>query len=668
MNEMIIGTSLPSPQEKGTKIKIFIENKISEDLLYKFTVKCGGGWEIIKDFTEDNFADWTPSEDGKYIVMVLAKRKGGKKSSDFTSRIDFVVGTVSEKLIKDVIISSNEINLGDKIEINVVPSSLPVLCKFWIKEGSKWNLIKDYSLDTSLSFTPSKEGKIDILIECKDEGSRNQFDDFQNIEFKVLPMKPVRINNIKCLTNDLIINKELTFEVDAKFDENRIIMYKFIKIDEHGNMHVIQDYSSRRIAEFTEVIPGKYKLLCMVKDMYSQHRYDDRAIIHYEVLKYKPIKVISFTSDLSTPQVQGIPIEFKVICAGGNNLLYKFIIDGNYNQSSAYSTCNSYKWTPEKSGMYRITALIKDSTYKEDYEEKSVMDFVIEEDYTQNVFIKEIKLNKDKYILKNDKVGINVQATGADNLLYEFIVKKEGKKVEYTEYSEDNTMEFTPTNVGKYEIEVRVKHPKSVREYDVHSLVYLDCKEFIPAKIEYILMDKRSEYILGDDIELEVITENTEDTLVKYRVEINDREVETTNYSKDKKFKLLPRCGGKYSIKIYCKNINSTNDYDCKKEASFSVLQGAPISNCKIELDRNDIKRNEDVNFYVNCDGGKDNLFEFYLMEHGEWKLIQRYSKKNYYTFMPFYKGRYKILALCKSNYSRNSYDDYDLCEVNCKE
>lgn len=668
MNEMIIGTSLPSPQKKGNCIKIYIENAKSEELLYKFVAKCDGGWETLKDFSEDSFADWTPDEDGKYIIMVLSKKVGSRKSSDYTSRIDYIIGEVEDNLISDVIVSKSDINLGEKVQIEVALTRSPVMCKFWVKEDDQWRTVKDYSIDNSITFTPGKPGKFEALIEVKDEGSKNQFDDFRKLEFNVFPIKPVKIINIKALTKDLIINNELTFEVDASFDEKRVVLYKFIRIDDHGNMRVVQDFSSKRLVEFTEVVPGKYKLLCLVKDMYSQNRYDDRGIIYYEVIKYKPVKVLNFISDLSTPQIVGSTVEFKCICSGGNNLLYKFIIDGNSNESRGFSSENSYKWIPVKSGMYKITVLVKDSTCREDYEAQATIDYLIEDDYTQTVYIKDININKDRYILKNDRATINVEAIGDDNLLYEFVVKKEGKQVEYIEYNEDNIMEFVPSVVGKYEIEVRVKHPKSTRNYDIHSFIYLECKEFIPAKIEYILTDKKKEYILGDEIELEVIAENTENTLVKYEVEIDNREVEMTEFSKNKVFLLKPRCAGVYTVKIYCKNIRSTRDYDCKKEENFRVLAGVPVSNCRIEVDQEKIECNKNVNFYVTCDGGKDNLYEFYLMERGNWKLIQKYSKKNYYTFMPFYKGKYKILALCKSNYSMREYDDYGLCEVQCEE
>ena len=57
---------------------------------------------------------------------------------------------------------------------------------------------------------------------------------------------------------------------------------------------------------------------------------------------------------------------------------------------------------------------------------------------------------------------------------------------------------------------------------------------------------------------------------------------------------------------------------------------------------------------------GKDVVYEFYLMEKGDWNLVQNYSKKNYYTFMPFSRDEYKVLVLAKSQHNKVSYEDYD--------
>ena len=48
------------------------------------------------------------------------------------------------------------------------------------------------------------------------------------------------------------MDSELIFEVEANFDERRVILYKFVKIDEYGEATCIQDYSTKRLVNFSE--------------------------------------------------------------------------------------------------------------------------------------------------------------------------------------------------------------------------------------------------------------------------------------------------------------------------------------------------------------------------------------------------------------------------------
>ena len=50
-------------------------------------------------------------------------------------------------------------------------------------------------------------------------------------------------------------------------------------------------------------------------------------------------------------------------------------------------------------------------------------------------------------------------------------------------------------------------------------------------------------------------------------------------------------------------------------------------------------------------------------MEQGQWNLVQKYSKMNYYAFMPYKQGTYKLVALVKSFYNDCAYEDYDMVE-----
>ncbi|WP_017413385.1 triple tyrosine motif-containing protein [Clostridium tunisiense] len=668
MNEMNIITSLESPQEKNKEIKISIENKIEDGLLYKFLIGNDGKWSTLKDFHRDSYALWSPKEDGKYMIMVHAKREGSKKSHDYTSKVDFIIGTIEEKLIKHITLDKTEGKIGEKINVTVEPNTLPVMYRYWIKEEARWHLIKDYSIENTLAYTAKVEGEFEILVECKKEHSSNIFDDFASEKFKVLPVEKVEIRNFKCLCEELLVGEELTFEVEAAFDESRTILYKFIKLHEDGNAEIVQDFSTKRLVSFSEGKPGKYKLLCVAKDMYSQSLYDDRAVMNYKVDLYRPIKVLSITSDLSSPQVENTPITLKGIAIGGKNLRYKFIVDGNDPYSSEYQKENVCIWTPKKSGKYIIELLVKDESFSQEFEARETMEFTIEEDFIENVIIEDIVLDKKKYLLINEPVNIKVAAKGGLELMYEFIVTKDEEVIDKLEYSEYDWVDFTPEEVGEYKLEVRVKDRRSKREYDVHSIVYIQCREYVPAKIDYILTENKKLYLVGDSFQIEVIAENTKNTLVQYKVKINGHEVEETEFSKEKKFKLTPKCAGEYEIDIYARNLSSTKNYDAKKQVRFIVAEAPPINNCRINTESKAFKCNEAVNFTVGCDGGKDIVYEFYLMEKGEWKVIQKYSKKNYYTFIPFTKGYYKLLALCKSSFSKLTYEDYHIVEIEVNE
>ena len=104
---------------------------------------------------------------------------------------------------------------------------------------------------------------------------------------------------------------------------------------------------------------------------------------------------------------------------------------------------------------------------------------------------------------------------------------------------------------------------------------------------------------------------------------------------------------------------DNREEFDTKKEISIYVLDSPPVTGTKVICENDDIDINREVTFRVETHGGKDINYEFYLMEKGNWIKVQEYSKKNYYTFIPFVKGEYRVLALVKSFYKKVNYEDY---------
>jgi hypothetical protein len=82
----------------------------------------------------------------------------------------------------------------------------------------------------------------------------------------------------------------------------------------------------------------------MIKDMYSTKSFDDRAVINFNVKKYKEIFIKNFTTDLSSPQLSSTPITLKAEIIGGKEVLYRYIIEGPHRMDTGYTRDSSYTW------------------------------------------------------------------------------------------------------------------------------------------------------------------------------------------------------------------------------------------------------------------------------------------------------------------------------------
>lgn len=658
MVEDVVKFDKDSPGIINEEIHIRADFK-QKDLKYKFIIGNSGIWNTIQDFSDDHTCVWKPKEEGKYIIMVQGKWENSEKPYDFLAKEKFEVGSEDRvKIIKDVKVDKSAVMLGEKVEISVEGNE-SVLYRFWIQGQNDWELLRNYSINNTLRFTPTKPGKHEILIECKRADSQMNFDEFTTVMFDVLPQRKVEITNFKCLTNNLIVKEELSFDVDVNVEGKRSLLYKFIKVAEDGKVAYIQDYSSRKNVTYKEAVPGKYKMVCLVKDILSNNEYDDRALIIYNVKAYNKVKINNFTPNLSSPQIIGKPICLKADVSGGRELLYRYIINGPMAIDTGYIRRSEYEWTPKKMGEYDISLYVKDSSYEEEYEDIKTIPFSIDRRCEKPAKITDVIYDSKGISLIGQPINIKVEAEGEIDMQYAFIVYKNNKEVERIDYGEANWANFIPEEKGKYTIEIRVKNKYSNKEFDSNSYIYIKAKEYIPAKIDYILSSQKDMQVIGDCIDLEVVCQNTKSILVRYVTSINGHLVEDTGFIKSKKLSITPKCAGKYRFEIFAKNVKCEEEFDCKKEIGFYVQEAVPVTGTKVFAEEDDIQINEEVTFRVESNGGKDVCYEFYIMEKGNWIKVQEYSKKDYYTFIPFVKGEYRVLVFAKSFYKKVKYEDY---------
>ncbi|MGM9974407.1 MAG: triple tyrosine motif-containing protein [Clostridiaceae bacterium] len=662
MKDLEVSFSVDSPQAMGQDIKIEVLNK-KKDCLYKFSAGLEGVWTSLKDYSNETSCLWRPERDGKYTIIIQEKHKDSKRTFDNNTRVDYVIGSVEEQLIKGVSINKEELLVGEKLSLLVDTSIKPVMLKYWISGREGWELIKDYTSENELFYRVNESGKHDILIECKTIESRNNFDDFKTISFFVSEMAKVQIIDFKCLSENLLAGEELVFQVEANQEDNRMILYKFIKIDSSGKAICIQDYSSKRMVAYKEEEAGEYKLLCLAKDMYSPEEYDDRGILMYNIKPYNPIRIKSFTTDFISPQGLGTKILLKAVIEGGRELLYRYKIEGPYGEDSGFIRNNSFLWMPQRPGDYRVNLYVKDRSSLEEYEAFSYFDYTIEEKPLKTVIIRDVVLSRDKSYVKDVPINVTVSAEGGTALRYSFIIYQDNIEVDRINYGSGNWMSFIPKEAGEYELEIRVKDKYSLKEYDSHTYCYFKVSEYTKGIIDYVLLPAKEYYIVEDKIELEVITQNTREVLIKYSLFIDGQKVEEGDYDHDRKYTFTPKVAGKYTFVLYSKNIHCTEEYDDKKEVKLYIHDAYPITGTKIKAGSIAFEKNKEASFVASSEGGREVIYEFYLMKDDEWSIVQRYSRKRYYTFIPFTSGEYRLLVLSKSFYKKVAYEDYDILD-----
>lgn len=678
MSELLIKFDKESPGILDEKINIKVISEVNpNNIEYKFLEGVPGernlAWRHIQDFSEKNECEWRPKKPGEYMIMVQAKEKDSINLKNINAKYtvknsikDIEEKNEKDKLIKGLIKEKELLILGEKINVEVITKEEETLLyRFLMKGEQGWEVIKNYSPDNKLTFTTNRSGEIEILTECKRASSKENVEDFERVTFKVTEQPKIEVEGFKCLSKDILTNEDLTFKVYVNCDERRTILYKFLKIDQNGRSSILQDYSTKNTITYVEKTKGEYKILCHVKDLFSNKNYDDRAIISYKVEAYNPVIIQSFTSDSNESNVTGTNISFDVKAIGGKTLLYKYLIDGEVSEDTGYSRRQDFVWIPTSKGEYKVILMVKDLSFEGDYEDKKELYFNIEEKGDKPIRIVDVTSTKTRGCVKNEPINIKVKAEGGASLLYSFIVYRDGKEVEKIEYGRTNWTNFIPEESGEYELEIRVLDKYSNKEFDAHNFLYFKVKDYQMAEIDYVLLNQRENYLVGDPIEVESIIRNTNNVLLKYVTKINGHEVEDTNFTTQKRFKITPKLSGKYTFVIYAKNILCKDDYDVKKEVSIYVKDALPVTNTKIEFSKSSNTVNEEITFEVNSEGGKDVCYEFYIMEKGVWTRVQEYSKKNYYTFLPFSKGQYRILVLSKSNYKKVNYEDYVIEEFN---
>ncbi|MCU5097278.1 triple tyrosine motif-containing protein, partial [Bacillus wiedmannii] len=301
------------------------------------------------------------------------------KQINFSNGVDFVKTFSVHSIVKQLQVTGSakgpqEIGIPITLTATSEGSNQPVY-KFFVYDGKTWKVLQEYGDKDIYMWKPEKEGTYKIVVHAKDVNSKEAYNNFTAIEYKVTNGK---VNKVQIATDKKGPQEiGIPITLTATSEGSNQPVYKYFVYD-GKTWKVLQEYSDKNVYTWKPEEEGTYKIVVHAKGVNSKEAYDNFTAIEYKVTNGKVNKV-QIATDKKGPQGIGVPITLTATSEGSKQPVYKFFAyDGKtWKVLQEYSDKNVYTWKPEKEGTYKIVVHAKDVSSKEAYENFEAMEFVV---------------------------------------------------------------------------------------------------------------------------------------------------------------------------------------------------------------------------------------------------------------------------------------------------
>ena len=339
-----------SPQDLGASIKFTAKATGTEGVQYQYLVNNN----VVQDYSSSNSFDWTPEEEGEYVITVKVKNGRGKSTS---KNINY---TIKEKEINKFTLDSFEGSVvspqkvGTSIKFTAKASEAAQYCFFVRDENNKNTTIKSYSSSNTATWTPTAAGTYKVY--CKAMNLDGEVV-AKRLDY-VINADTLKINNVvTSASSPQKVGSSIKFTINATGAKQ----YGFIIKDASGKNTTLKSYSSSNTATWKPTKAGSYKIYCKVKGSDGKIVY---KVLNYVIEKAEAIKINSFKANLASPQSVGQSIVLTASAKGNTTLMYQFWQldpNGNMKALNSYSNKSSITWKPTIKGQYILWVDVKDT-------------------------------------------------------------------------------------------------------------------------------------------------------------------------------------------------------------------------------------------------------------------------------------------------------------------
>ncbi|MGN0536423.1 MAG: alpha-amylase family glycosyl hydrolase [Acutalibacteraceae bacterium] len=403
--------TIGSKTEKGHSINVFVTAKNSEgktvtekysyfkkdpDNTYIYFDNSSYNWTAVYAYIYDNSgsetlknATWpgvqmTKNSDGLYEMKVPDELKNGKviftqsKSTStnrypadgesgipingenmiFTANHSWGLYIPDEPLQNYSTLSASSIVKSQSVTITGAAMGSTGTYQYAVavkhSTASNYTVIKNYSAETTKTWTPSKSGKYTIIVKVKDsEGT--------------VVSKSFTLNVSEKLTNQsalsaTAITKGQSITINGAATGGKA-PYQYAIVAKHStasNYTVLKNYDGTNTKVWTPSKTGTYTVIVKVKDA-------NGTIVGKSFTVTVQANGLTNNSVVTTTKIQlGKGITLRGVAEGGTEpyqyaMLAKHSTASNYTVLKSYDETNTKYWKPSKTGTYTVLIKVKDA-------------------------------------------------------------------------------------------------------------------------------------------------------------------------------------------------------------------------------------------------------------------------------------------------------------------
>ena len=378
-----------SPQVVSTSIS-FIASATggASPYSYKFRLFDGTSWSVVQDWSTTETFTWTPATPGSAYRVEVWARSGGNstdapENANATASRAFVIAASTSTSLKLSALTADRAApqaAGTTVTFTAYAagSTAPYQYKWWMFDGSRWDVLRDWSSSASVSWTPSAANsgyRIGVWVRDTNSSSDASANDDSNgsVAFPITSSQlPLAVTSVIAdRPSPQTVGTSITFTASASGGIGPI-SYKW-RVFNGSSWSVAQNWSTSDSFVWTPTAAGSaYQVEVWARSATKTTDAPDNAasvVTRNYTVTYtpaSPLRLVALTPNKAAPQARGTSITVTATVTGGvPQLQYKWwLFDGrSWTMLRDWSQSSSHTWTPTAAGSnYRIGVWVRSST------------------------------------------------------------------------------------------------------------------------------------------------------------------------------------------------------------------------------------------------------------------------------------------------------------------